>query len=1032
MTALVVPCERLSTELRTWVDSLPRDAFAPLVVVLDGGEPDATIETALREHGVTLMRHAVSVGRGAAIRTGIHAVLTTAPKIENVVVAREGDAADDLLRVASKPGALVLASGGGRADFWMRALMGGRVSDPWASLRSLPAALLPRLLMLESRGGEFDLQTVVAAGEAGIPIVEARSRLGSVRRPGALRHLLRYLAAAKPERALTRLLALVCWIIFTVVAGLSAWGFGTGHLFRQFLWLPWGLHRLVHFASLWFGFSAPILAMFPWAYAAVFPVVLTGASALAEGPAAVGAVLFFLLSANAVGSMLFRRSPLSVPAPIATLGGIGIYALLMTLTARLPIHFAALWAVLLALPVAADARGVLERLKGWGRSLTSIELPNWPQRAALALLLFVLSIQWFAALEPESSADGMGMHLAICSDIAAHHAFTYRPDSYVWAVMPMAADFTYSIAYLLGGEGAASLLNFALLALLTGLIVWAARRLVACETAWLIAALFASTPLVNLVTGSLFIENFVAAMIAGMTLELWRYRETGQRADLFAAAILGGTACSAKFGACAFIVAAVACAAVELRRRHAGRMALSAAAVLLLFAAPPYAIAYAMTHNPVFPFLNSRFPSPLLEHGIEFRNNVYTQPLTWRLPFDLTFHTQRYIEGLDGAIGFGWLLLIPLAIAALVATRNYGARIAAAIGLLAGLIVMASQPYARYVYPAMPLLAIPFADLIARFRVRHRALTFALLASAAACIAVNIYFTSASGWHHKNFYEPAMFRAGGREQVIRQEMPLRDVTIGFRRAHPSDHVLLLVEYDLADAGPSAYEYGWHQYGVWKPIVEADSVTKLRHVFSRLGIRYFISRRPGPDDDLLSPWPLAEFLANCTTPIIGNGRFYAAATTPQCESLDDAALENKLEALPPALVSPGTYDDFDTAIRFHGAWIRSKSFDGPFRHTISYVDTPGAAAVFAFEGSSLTYNFTRAPNRGIAELDIDGVPHEIDLYAPTVEWKRSEKFDLTPGSHMAVLRATGRKRDGAQDAYIDLDAFGVDVGGAGGR
>ncbi len=1018
MTALVVPCEQVSAELLHWLATLPRDAFRPVVVVLDGGSPDAKIEAALRAQEVTLARHAVAVGRGAAIRTGIHAVLTLAPEIENIVVAGEGDAADDLLRVGSKPGALVLASGGVSENFWTRALTGIRLSDPWAAPRSLPAALLPRLLTLEARGDEFDLQTVLAAREEFIAIVEApAARLPRPRAVAAA--LLRYLAVARPERAVTRLLAGVCWLIFAAVLGLGAWGFGTGHLFRQFIWLPWGLHRLTHFAALFFGFSAPILAMFPWTYAAVFPALLTAASVLAEGPAAVGAVLLLLLSANALGSLLLRRSP----QILATLGGIGVYALLMTLTARIPIHFAALWAVLLALPIAADAHGVVERVKGWGRSLAAIELPTWRQRAALALLLFVLSIQWFAALEPESSADGMGMHLAVCTDIAAHHALTYRPGSYVWSVMPMAADFTYSIAYLLGGEGAASLFNFALLALLAAVVVRAARRFVSPGTAWLIAALFASTPLVNLVTGSLFIENFVALMIVGMALELWRYHETGERTALLAAAILGGTACSAKFGACAFIVVTFACAAVELRRRRAGRMAIAAAAVLLLFAAPPYAIAYAMTHNPVFPFLNAKFPSPLLENGIEFRNNVYTQPLTWRIPFDLTFHTHRYIEGLDGAIGFAWLLLIPLAVAALFAARNYGARIAAVIGLGAGLVVLASQPYARYVYPAMPLLAVPFAHLIARFRARHRALTFALLASAAACILLNIYFTPTSGWHHKSFYEPAMFRAGGRDQVIAKEVPLRDVTRRFRQAHPTEHVLLLVEFDLADAGPTAYEYDWHQYGVWKQIAESNSVTALRGVFSRLGVRYFISRRPGPDDDLLSPWPLAEFMASCTTPILENGRFYAAATTPQCETLDDAALESRLESLPPALVSPGTYDDFDTAIRFHGAWTRTKSFDGPLRHTISYVDAPGADAVFAFEGSSLTYIFTRAPNRGFAELEIDGAPHEIDLYAPAVEWQsRAEFCCLSPGRHFAKLRVTGRKREAAQGAYIDLDGF----------
>ena len=40
--------------------------------------------------------------------------------------------------------------------------------------------------------------------------------------------------------------------------------------------------------------------------------------------------------------------------------------------------------------------------------------------------------------------------------------------------MPMAADFAYSIVYLMGGEASASLLNFALLVMIVALLYRAA------------------------------------------------------------------------------------------------------------------------------------------------------------------------------------------------------------------------------------------------------------------------------------------------------------------------------------------------------------------------------------------------------------------------------------------------------------------------------------------------------------------------------------------------------------------------------
>ena len=82
----------------------------------------------------------------------------------------------------------------------------------------------------------------------------------------------------------------------------------------------------------------------------------------------------------------------------------------------------------------------------------------------------MLIAHWFAVLEPETSADGLSIHLAIPANIAAHHVMTFDPSRITWAVMPMGADFIWSIVYLLGGEMAARLLNFAILLVLLGLL----------------------------------------------------------------------------------------------------------------------------------------------------------------------------------------------------------------------------------------------------------------------------------------------------------------------------------------------------------------------------------------------------------------------------------------------------------------------------------------------------------------------------------------------------------------------------------
>jgi hypothetical protein len=113
--------------------------------------------------------------------------------------------------------------------------------------------------------------------------------------------------------------------------------------------------------------------------------------------------------------------------------------------------------------------------------------------------------------------------------------------------------------------------------------------------------------------------------------------------------------------------------------------------------------------------------------------------------------------------------------------------------------------------------------------------------------------------------------------------------------------------------------------------------------------------------------------------------------------------------------------------YRGDWERNDTFTGPDNHTISFSDDPGAQVSLAFNGTALTYVFTRAPNRGMAELTIDGAGQgPIDLYSPKVEWQtRMRLCCFEAGRHVAVLRVLGRKRAESAAQFVDLDAFVVE-------
>jgi hypothetical protein len=683
------------------------------------------------------------------------------------------------------------------------------------------------------------------------------------------------------------------------------------------------------------------------------------------------------------------------------------------------VNYGVTWAALLAIPLLLDVRGVWRRLARWGELLRSAQLRSPAERTAFALLVLVLLAHWFVALTPESSTDGLAMHLAIPINIASHHILTFEPSRFLWAVMPMGADFTYAIAYLLGGEYAAHLLDFAMLLLLEALLYYAARRSVSPAAGFLLAALFATTPLVYLATGSLFVENTLAAMVLGCMTAIWRLGESGERRFLYLAALLGGTALATKFGAAAFLTIALPFAAWEVRRHWkllGGKpvaACMLAAGLFLLTALPMYAIAWWKTGNPLFPFLNQRFPSRLLDPKADLRDVRYLNPLSWSTPYDLTFHTNKTYEGWNGSFGFQYLIMAPLCLVAILFVKRRPAVSGAVVSLGTAAAVMGSvSPNARYLYAALPLMTVSFAGLLG-WAYSRRWLYRTLISAAIPCIAINLYFLPSASDYHKDFYLRRPFSRTERERAVGPAAPIRDVIAYYNRIHPHSTVLLASGPEIAGLEGDIYENHWHQFGTLEQLRNALTVPDMVRLMQHWKIQYFIANKPVASEPL-QPAALRGLLENCTSAEYEFGNVFLAHWRPGCEQQNDST-------------PPGFHDDFDPSITFRGDWEKSAQFDGPDRHTISYTDIPGAEVSFAFEGTALTYVFTKAWNRGLASVTVDGTSKgTIDLYSPNIEWQSRQKFCcLGAGRHVAAIRVEGRSNPKSKGKFIDVDSFVVE-------
>ena len=190
---VLIPAYQPSTELAPLVAELVSLGVERIIVVNDGSSPECqSVFGAVRAHPqVQLLRHAVNLGKGSALKTGINAILCEYPEIETVVTAdADGQHAPaDIIRVIKEaeknPGKLILGARKFSGDVPLRSRLGNELTrlvvqmvsgqkllDTQTGLRAIPVRLLPELLRLKTHGYEFEMDMLIACKDRGIGIAE--------------------------------------------------------------------------------------------------------------------------------------------------------------------------------------------------------------------------------------------------------------------------------------------------------------------------------------------------------------------------------------------------------------------------------------------------------------------------------------------------------------------------------------------------------------------------------------------------------------------------------------------------------------------------------------------------------------------------------------------------------------------------------------------------------------------------------------------------------------------------------------------
>lgn len=190
---VVIPAYQPDRRLIDVVRGVRALRAAPIVVVDDGSGPSyAAIfaEAALVER-VHVARHAVNLGKGAALRTGFNEALVRYPDLVGVVTA-DADGQhhpEDVSQIAAaleaSPGSLVLGVREFAGDVPLRSRIGNRftgiayrllvgesLADTQTGLRGVPTKLLPDLLKSSAPGYEFELDALILARHHGFGLVQ--------------------------------------------------------------------------------------------------------------------------------------------------------------------------------------------------------------------------------------------------------------------------------------------------------------------------------------------------------------------------------------------------------------------------------------------------------------------------------------------------------------------------------------------------------------------------------------------------------------------------------------------------------------------------------------------------------------------------------------------------------------------------------------------------------------------------------------------------------------------------------------------
>ncbi|SFP89877.1 hypothetical protein SAMN05443579_11793 [Variovorax sp. PDC80] len=555
------------------------------------------------------------------------------------------------------------------------------------------------------------------------------------------------------------------------------------------------------------------------------------------------AALAFVLSSCVIGRGLLRlaKVPLPYQEPVGCfLVGAAVGGTIVGLWAWLPLNYPGVYALGLAVPLTIGRRSALEMLGALRRAAAM----HAGSGGFVQLLIAGTVLAHFAlALMPEIGHDALATHLFIPTQLLERRAWGFDIGTYAWALLPMLGDWMFAIGHMLAGERGARLINLCFILasafVVRDMALWAGAS-VRCAR-WS-SLLFLCTPLALLETSSLYIESVWTAFAAAGVLALLRV--VGRERDgALAAGVLLGAALAAKAITLTLLPALLLLFLAGFRgwgHRKALRPVALGVGAMALIGGLPYAVAWARTGNPMFPYLNQVFKSPLWS-TLPFEDPRWTKGLHWNALQDITFNSVKFLEAQPGASGFQWLILLVPCLLLLAWQRRWRALALVLVGLSSIVLTFHSIAYLRYVFPAFVCLAAAFgvamtAGVGPAMAVPMR---WAFGFAAVAVIGLNLVFIRSATYYGDIALKPLLSEEG-RDSYLAEWLPIRNaVELANRLNVHRSPVAFFSDLLAAGLNSDALHVSWYNRGFEADVVAADTVDKLGQVLARRSVDYLI-------------------------------------------------------------------------------------------------------------------------------------------------------------------------------------------------